>query len=141
MAHDQTQALSFWVASEPWGSDAKAWLARCVGHGRVTIDALLRQVANGADLFVIRDQATNQSCGAFILRTDEVDGGHEGVIVAAACEINGVDAIDVFLPDIERRFRSAGCLGVRFHSIRPGLMRKMLPHGYAPDEFVSYKAL
>ena len=66
--------------------------------------------------------------GYVLLRTEHFSMGSEGVIVAVAGRLPGMDLIDAFLPAIEREFK--GVAAYRFTSARRGLLRKMKSLGY-----------
>lgn len=133
MAAD-SQALSL----EPgaWGPDAQAWLSR-TGNAGDLADYRAQFDSGAARLFYIRHQG--ETVGAFLLRVDTCASGNEGVIVAAAAELAGVDMIASCLPAIESMF--IGCTRVRYHTSLPALARKMARHGYRPFEIVCIKDL
>lgn len=133
MAHDQTQNLS--IEASAWGPEAAEWLERA--KGAASLADLHAQALAGASVFLIRHEG--QTVGAFLLRIDQTDGGPEGVIVAAAASLHGVDMTATCLPAIEQKFK--GCKTVRYHTGHPALARKMIRHGYMPAEIVSIKKL
>lgn len=133
MAPD-TQTLSL----EPgaWGTDAEAWLSRTGNAG--DLGEYRAQLESGAArLFYVRHEGA--TVGAFLLRVDTTTTGNEGVIVAAAAELAGVDMTASCLPAIESLF--VNCARVRYHTSRPALARKLTQHGYRPFEIVSMKDL
>lgn len=100
-----------------------------------TTDALVAvgaQVVRGeASLFAIDDGGG--IVGAFVLRTD----GEEGVIVAAAGELDGMSIADAMIGHVEQRF--TGVKAIRFHTAVPALARRMTRHGYQFQELVMRK--
>lgn len=133
MAHD-TQALS--IEPGAWGDAADFWIAQALQHA--TPGDIRHQVEQGgASLFYIR--AGVEIVGAFVLRIDQLPGGFEGVIVAAAAKVQGVDMIATCLPEIENKF--IGCKTIRYHTARPELARYLSAWGYAAREIVCRKEL
>lgn len=126
MAHD-SQALT--IEAGDWGPDADVWLSKALAHS--TLDDLRGQVQAGASLFYFKHEAV--TVGALLLRVD----GDEGVIVAAAVELSGVDMMGTCMPAIERMF--IGCKTVRYHTNNPAVLRKMARHGYRPREIIAVK--
>jgi hypothetical protein len=132
MAHDpQTLTLE---AGE-WTDEAALWLDQA--KGAATLDDLKAQTESGAVLFYVRHEGI--TVGAFLLRVDQTASGAEGVIVAAAAQLRGVDMIASCMPAIESKF--TGCKFVRFHTGQPALARKLARVGYVPAEIVSIKTL
>lgn len=129
MAHDATLT----VRPAPWGADAERLLPAALAGA--SLADLRDQVEAGARLFHVC--AGDAVVCAFVLRVDQVKDGSEGVIVAMAGALDGVDLVDTCLPVIEGLF--CGVRRYRFHTARPGLARKMARHGYAAREIISYK--
>lgn len=133
MAHD-SQALTLQPAQ--WGADAERLLPAALAGA--SLANVRDQVQSGrASLFHIL-QGDQVAC-AFVLRVDEREGVPEGVIVAAAGGVDGVDLVASCIPAIERLF--IGVKRYRFHTARPGLLRKMARLGYVPREITAYKEL
>ena len=86
MAHDP-QKLSL-VLGE-WGDDAAHWLGRALASA--TLQDLHKQWLHGAKLYRIMHEG--ECVGAYLLRVDSTARGQQGVIVAAAAELRGVDMI------------------------------------------------
>jgi hypothetical protein len=133
MAHDSQEGLT--LEPGPWGEDAAHWLARALATA--TIESLRKQWEAGAALYRIKHGA--QTVGAFLLRIDSTTKGPQGVIVAAAAELNGVDMMASCLESIESIF--VGVASVRFHTQNPAVARKMARHGYAPQELICVKGM
>lgn len=114
--------------------------------GRVLADAvpfagagdLERQVKEeGAELFEVI--AEGGRVGFYMLRVDRSAQGCEGVLVAGAGALHGVDLTAVLIPHIEQQFR--GCHAMRVHTARPGLAKKLARQGYGSGEIVLRKKL
>lgn len=131
MAHDKEIS----IAAGQWGQDVEPWLAQALATA--TLQDLRNQVQAGAVLFrVLHAGAT---VGAFLLRVDDTPQGKEGVIVAAAAALDGVDMIATVMPIIESRFQ--GVRAIRYHTRKPALVRKMARLGYMAQEVICVKAV
>lgn len=119
-----------------WGPDSAAWVARAVQQA--SVEDLRREVAAGsAQLWEVRDGDAVRA--VFLLRVEHNAAGSEGVILAAAGGVPGVDLTRQVLPHVERLFLN--CRSVRIHTARPGLARKLAGMGYEPAEIVLVKEL
>lgn len=118
-----------------WTDEAALWLEQA--KGAATLADLKHQAETGAALFYVRHEGV--TVGAFLLRVDNAPSGAEGVIVAAAAQLRGVDMIASCMPAIEAKF--IGCTTVRFHTGTPALARKLARRGYVAREIVSIKKL
>ena len=124
------------VSPSEWCQDAEHWLTQARKDG--SLSDWKEQVKNGvARLFLGR--CGDEVIGAFVLRIDQRSNGPEGVIVAAAGNMPGVDLVATLLERVERLF--VNCVSVRLHTARPGLVRKLSRYGYEPREFVIGRAL
>lgn len=116
-----------------WSAQVADVLARAFTHGN-THD-LGRDVRDGrAALFGVR-QGGELAGAWFVLRID----GDEGVIVAAAGAVPGVDLVADVVPEIEGMFR--GVRRIRIHTSRPGMVKKLARQGYGAAEVVLFKEL
>jgi hypothetical protein len=132
MAHDQEKSLT--IEPGEWSAEADHLIGLTVQHA--TPADIRHQVQHGgARLFYIRHEGA--TCGAFVLRVDETPTGAEGVIVAAAAHLPGVDMIGACMPAIESLF--IGCKSIRYHTAIPALARKLSRIGYVPREIVCFK--
>jgi len=105
----------------------------------VTVETLRAAVANGAaSLIEVIDSADQMVCAA-VLRVECRELGNEGVIVAAAGALPGGRLLPVVLPVLENSFR--GVNSIRVHTARPGLVRALARHGYAPREVILSKMI
>ena len=133
MATDPAQTLT--IEPGPWTDEAALWLEQA--KGAATLADLKAQAESGAALFYVRHEGV--TVGAFLLRVDQTAQGPEGVIVAAAAALQGVDMIASCMPTIESKF--IGCKFVRYHTGKPALARKLARMGYVPAEIVSIKTI
>jgi len=133
MANDTAQKVT--IEPGQWGADAVHWLSQARGHS--SIEELQEQSTRGAALFYVKSEG--KTVGAWILRIDETATGAEGVIVAAAAKLEGVDMIALCMADIENRFK--GCRSIRYHTAIPALARKLARRGYVAREIVCVKNL
>ncbi|MEG0923297.1 MAG: hypothetical protein RSG22_18050 [Comamonas sp.] len=132
MAHDPQQIS---LVPGEWGVDAEFWLAKALASA--TLLELQRQWQNGAKLY--RVMYEGECVGAYLLRVDSTARGPQGVIVAAAAELAGVDMIQTCMPAIEARF--CGVKSIRFHTAKPAVARKMARMGYGPQELICVKEI
>ena len=123
------------IAAGPWGQDVEPWLAQALATA--TLQELRHQHEAGAALF--RVMHGEDVVGAFLLRVDSTEQGPQGVIVAAAAELAGVDMIATVMPVIESRFR--GVRSIRYHTQKPALVRKMARLGYRAQEVICVKEI
>lgn len=121
------------VMAAEWGEVIAAILAPCFTVPGV-LAAVGRQVEGGQALAFTADDG-GEIVGAFVLRVE----GDEGVVVAAAGKVDGVDLIHALLPQIESRF--IGCRAIRFHTARAGLAKIMAHYGYTGQEIIMRKEL
>lgn len=129
MAHEP-QALTL----EPgeWSADADRLIGQALQHASPA--DIRHQVENlGARLFYVWQDG--EIVAAFVLRVD----GREGVIVAAAGDMPGVDLVATCMPAIESLF--VGCSSIRYHTARPALARKLSRMGYVAREIVCMKEI
>lgn len=106
----------------------------------VGVDSLRGQVESGAaQLFELYVDKSFDPCGWYVLRIDQSEEGPEGVVVAAVGHWAGVDITATMLPLVEKQFY--GCVSVRVHTDRPGMVRKLLKQGYGQPEMIVRKKL
>lgn len=123
------------IAPASWGPDVAAWLDRA--RGAASLADLEAQAGEGGRVFAI--MADGETVGAFLLRVDQTADGPEGVIVAAAAELAGIDMVASCLPGIEALF--VDVRAIRYHTARPALARRLAGLGYAPAELVCRKTI
>ena len=130
----RTQTLT--IQEAHWSAEIAELVGRAVQHASVD-DVHAQWAAGAAHVFTVADDDWNM-VAAFVLRTDDLAAGAEGVIVAAAGGADGVSLTDAVLPAIERIFN--GCKSVRIHTARPGLIKLLTArHGYTLTECVLKK--
>ncbi len=128
MANVAQKSLSIEPAT--WCAETDYFIGQALQHA--TPAAIRHQVEHcGARLFHIKHGAA--IVGAFVLRVD----GDEGVIVAAAAKLDGVDMVGTCMPAIEALF--VGCRSIRYHTAIPALVRKLARMGYVAREIVCFK--
>lgn len=131
-----TDPQTLTIEPAEWDSRAEALLIDAAPFD--TLAQIRAQVIEGpAVLFHVRHQAA--TVGAFVLRVDHTATGNEGVIVAGAGNVPGVDLIASVMPSIETLFQ--GCARIRYHTHRPALARRLARLGYQAREIVSFKEI
>ncbi len=131
MAHDPQKLI---IQATEWTPEIAAWIDQA--RGAASLLDLQAQAAAGG-LYAVRAGA--ETVGAFLLRVERHAEGAEGVIVAAAARLDGVDMTASVVPAIERMF--TGCASVRYHTRSPALARKMARLGYTGAEIVCTKKI
>jgi hypothetical protein len=120
-----------------WTPEIEALIQSAIASG--SLADIKAQVNNGAQLWAVNDD-DYEALGAFVLRIDHFQGFSEGVLVAGAGQIEGVDCTALVLPIVEKMF--TGCQSMRIHTNRPGLMKKLVSrYGYSASEIILRKAL
>lgn len=133
---ENPQEIALTLRPAPWSADAERLIATALQHA--TPAEIRRQVESGES--VLYQVARGQHVGAvFVLRVDHDADGSEGVIVAAAGGVRGVDLTAELLPHVERLF--SNCRAVRIHTARPGMARKLGRAGYRLAEIVLTKEI
>jgi hypothetical protein len=119
-----------------WSPQVRQILAQAVGIATLSeIETQAKKCI--AKIFEVRSDGL--LVAAFAVRVDKTATGSEGVILAGAGDCEGVDIVNTVVPHIERVF--VGCESIRYHTKRPGLIRKMMAHGYAPTEMIAVKEI
>lgn len=131
------------VAPAVWSDAHAAILARALSRGArikgAIEDLRMRVESGGATLYAVTDDA-GELVGAAVLWIEHCAAGAEGVIAATAGAPGaGVRLLDL-LPHFEQRLRDSGCVTIRVHPCRPGMLRFCLRAGYRPREWVLAKA-
>jgi hypothetical protein len=120
------------ISRESWSDEAAEMLRPAVANDPLcVVDDL-----SGLPLFIGRHNG--KPVLAYLLRVDETPHGSEGVIVAAAGSMPGVDLTGRVLPYIESQL---DCDWLRIHTARAGLGRKLQQQEYAYRETVWAKKL
>lgn len=132
MAHVSEKSLSIEPAT--WCAETDRIIGQALQHA--TPASIRHQVEHcGARLFHIKHEGA--IVGAFVLRVDDTPEGAEGVIVAAAAKLDGIDMVGTCMPAIEALF--IGCKSIRYHTAIPALVRKLARMGYVAREIVCFK--
>lgn len=131
MAHD-SQKLT--LEPGPWGAEADRLIGQAAPFG--TLPDIRAQVQSGAARLFYGKHA-GAIVLAFVLRVDTTATGSEGVIVAAAGDLPGVDLSASCIPAIESLF--VDCDRIRYHTANPALARKLSRLGYVAREIVCFK--
>lgn len=133
MANDP-QTLT--IEPGPWGTEADRLIGLSVQHA-TPADIRFQVEHQGARLFYVKAQG--QIVAAFVLRVDELPAGPEGVIVAAAGKVQGIDLMATCMPTIESLF--VNCKTIRFHTAVAAVARRMAAFGYHAREIVCMKEI
>jgi hypothetical protein len=117
-----------------WTTQNEAYVAS--GLATAGLADIKWQVEHGAQLFevVALNGGVEIVTGAFVLRVDRQACKNVGVVVAAGGGVAGVDLTMTIMPHIEKMFY--GCQGIRVHTARAGLVRKLEKMGFMSTEFV-----
>lgn len=125
------------VYPAPWSDAIADILQRAAVHA--TRAELQQQHQHGARCYAVA--CDGQVVGAYLLRIDSTARGLEGVVLAAAGHLDGVELIESLLHVIEIQFRQNDCTSIRIHTSRPGIARKLDRAGYRSAEIVLSKKL
>lgn len=119
-----------------WADAAEYWVGQAVENHHL---AGIRYQVNQhiAQLFYLYQ--AGKECGCFVLRIDANGEVKEGVIVAGAGNLQGIDLMATCMPAIEKKF--IGCSAIRYHTGRPAVAKKMARFGYIADEIVCRKEI
>ena len=119
-----------------WSDAAEFWIGQAVESHH--LPAIRYQVNQDiAQLFYL--SSDDEICGSFVLRIDGYGEAKEGVIVAAAGNLQGIDLMTTCLPAVEKKF--IGCSAIRYHTGKPAVAKKMARFGYIADEIVCRKEM
>lgn len=121
--------------------EAQAALMRAAKHDTTGGLQGLGEALHGGTLFELTDEAIGAPVLHYVLKVMQREHGKEGLILAAAGALPGVDLTRQYLPTIEAQLRQEGCEAVTLQTRRPGLRRKLEKLGYRCDAFVMRKTL
>lgn len=131
-----TETLTFERAN--WSAEAAQMLTASTRRAPLTTAADYRDLlAVDPTAHLYRVSGDAGTVGFVLIRTEHFSGGREGVIVAAAGRLPGVDLVEAILPTIEGEFNGVDCY--RFATARTGLVRKMKRQGYQITHVVMRK--
>lgn len=122
----------------------------CAWSPQIAAECL--QIASGPEVAAWRENVeagawqalevrqAGERVGHVLLMVEETALGPEMVIVSGVGR--GMDLLGEFMPRVERYAESLGCKSVRFHTKRPGLMKRgQEQHGYGFAEAIYRKVL
>lgn len=128
----------------PWDDLAEADFKKrgVVPDGDPTIgpDHYAEEIKSGR-VDLVRVFADGEPIGHVGLFLEHWPNGKEMVIQAAVGALAGVNLTGKVLPLLEDYARSCGCMSVRFHTSRIGLILKAEPLGYEKAETIMRKVL
>ncbi len=128
------------IAPAAWCDEAAAMLARTLrGVPCFTVDDYAREIESNADCHLYRVADGAMTVGYAVLRIERYGAGAEGVILAAAGRLEGVNLYGQLLPTFERMFH--GVTSYRVDSCRSAGVLELLAAGYLPTHFVMRKAV
>lgn len=108
----------------PASTISEAWFARLVGTG---------------DLALVAGYVEGRRIGTLLYRIDAGDLAEEFVIVHAAARVPRVDLTASVIPYFEDLARRLGCISIRAHVERRGMVAKLKGIGWGPSEIVMRK--
>ena len=120
---------------------AEAWAKRIPHDEPGDFAEFLRdRVANGSAQ--LADMVTDgQRVGFCVYAVVDLTGEQELVVIAAFGRAPARDLTAEFLPQIEVLARSEGCVSIRFHTMRPGLVSKAIRAGCRVSEVIIRKTV
>lgn len=126
------------LARVAWCAEAELQLARAVRcFPACTVADYRRLVLCDRDTHLVRVDCADGLVGFVVLRIERYSGGNEGVILAAAGRLRGIDLTLQLLPHLEKLF--TGVAYFRIATARPGLVKKLRRAGYGITHFVLRK--
>lgn len=134
-------ARTLQLAPAAWSDHAAEMLGRAMRRSTMTVNNLRHGCEDGRMKLWSVTEPQAGAVGYYVTWIDSLDCGDELVIVAAAGRLPGVPLTRCVLPAIEALAAGAGCSSVRVHSIRPGMLKALARHGYAPSEIVYRKVI
>jgi hypothetical protein len=138
MSGEKTLLTSFLLRDALWDSRADAWAALIPRDNPAGYPGHLQNLINSgeAELFHIVTPASESAAGFVVVA---VEG--EDYVVHAAYGIAGNDLTEKFLPLFEAQAKERKCVCVRWHTMRPGLIKKSLNLGFEISEVVLRKKI
>lgn len=124
-----------------WDAQAEAW-ARKLPHDSPEDygDHFSRLIKTGkARAFEVIEHDNPKRVAILIASEDRVYPSGELAIRGAYCAVNRGDLTAEFLPQIEALARVLNCATVRFHTMRPGLIKKAMQRGFRVCEVIVRK--
>ena len=127
------------LTSAEWSPEMAADLAR-IEDPSTGVNWLRREVAEGRLHGLAVTRAGRPVCHV-LYRIEDVADGVELMIAAAGGREPGIDLTASLLPGLEALARRAGATHLRFHTRRPGLVRRAGRLGYRTAEIIMRKAV
>lgn len=118
-----------WISKVPFDSPAES------------ADRIKRDLDAGKSVLLNCFAADGRRVGVTVYRIEDHDLGRELVSIASFGSDGGADLTREVLPMVEAVARSKGCVSVRLHTMRAGLIRKLLKDDYFVSEVVLRKRL
>jgi hypothetical protein len=134
------RAGQYTVRLVKWDRAAAKHAAAANNGDRRFADAFARQAGEGlACLAVERD---GKRIGTIGYRLEPaIEGGLDFVILFAASDRPDLDTVADLMATWERLAAAAGCARVRYHTTRPGLVKKGQAAGFEAVEYVMRKEI
>jgi len=125
----EAEAQALTVTRSEFGPEAGACFSKArINTGDADLLANIKRAAADGGLFRVADSG-GRLVGYYALEID----GNEGLLLAAAGHAESVDLTAVLLPHIEGQFKQIGLSSMRFHTRRPGLVRRAVLAGFVPE--------
>lgn len=105
------------------------------GSSIVSENYYQREVEKG-DLLLIRYRTESDHIGHVAVRSEDIDGVRELVIVAGSGALKNVDLVKTLVPLLCQFAQKKGASSVRIHTNRKGLERKLAGIGFEKVETV-----
>lgn len=121
-----------------WSPDLAGDLA--IVEGVAGVD-FYRDLVERRDVGTLDVYVNGLRVGSVLYRYDKTEYGREFVVVAGAGHSARFNLVKTVLPALEWIALKTGARQVRFHTARPGLVRRGTMEGYAVSEIVLRKAL
>lgn len=140
---DKMRLLSRYIMREgAWDDVADAWSHKIPhdfpGHYPTILEDMV--VTSHCRLSKLSRAEDGQQIGFLVWRV-EGEPEHLEFVIVAMFGRDGEDLTGEYAPQVESLARAQGCAGMRFHTMRPGLIKKAESHGYRVSEIILRKAL
>lgn len=130
------QLTGFILRPGQWDADAAAWSRRIPHDWPGDHVENLRRQHSAGEIELVHVYEDGRKAGFLAYARD----GREFVIVSCFSR-TGDDFCAQALPQIEALALAAGCDSIRFHTMRPGLVKKAQTLGFRVSEIILRKAL
>jgi hypothetical protein len=128
------------ISSCKWSDEAARVLeASTQWFSLATVEDYKRLLERDTDAQLYRlDDAEGKPLGFAILKIERFSGGAEGVIIAAAAQVEGVELTELLMPRLESLFD--GVSSYRITTAREGLVWKLNRMGWKQTHTILRKA-